>query len=124
MLWLWADRVGVFSHETALALHDLSDVLPGKVQMTLPAPWQRRRLRVPVGLVLHFDDIEEEERYFFGAVPVTAPLRTLRDCLAADLAPGFVEQAILQARRRGLITATDEAGLRAELNGKLEARRG
>lgn len=124
ILWLWSERAGVFSCETALALHDLSDVLPGKVHMTVPAPWQRRRLRVPEGLVLHFDDVEEEERDFFGAVPVTAPLRTLRDCLAADFAPGFVVQAILQARRRGLITAAEEAGLRTELNGKLEARQG
>jgi len=27
-LWLWTDRAGVFSHETALALHGLSDTLP------------------------------------------------------------------------------------------------
>jgi predicted transcriptional regulator of viral defense system len=124
MLWLWSERAGVFSHETALALHDLSDVLPGKVHMTVPAPWQRRRLRVPEDLVLHFANVEGVERAHFGAVPVTAPLRTLRDCLAADLAPGFVEQAILQARRRGLISAAEETGLRAELNGKLEVRRG
>lgn len=124
MLWLWSDRAGVFSHETALALHDLSDVLPGKVYMTVPAPWQRRRLRVPEDLVLHFANVEGVERAHFGAVPVTAPLRTLRDSLAADLAPGFVEQAMLQARRRGLISAAEETGLRAELNGKLKVRRG
>ena len=28
VLWLWSDRTGVFSHETALFLHDLSDALP------------------------------------------------------------------------------------------------
>ena len=27
-LWLWSDQIGVFSHETALALQDLSDALP------------------------------------------------------------------------------------------------
>src|SRR5687768_2373690 len=26
--WLWSERAGVFSHQTALALHELSDVLP------------------------------------------------------------------------------------------------
>lgn len=112
MLWLWSHRAGVFSHETALALHDLSDVLPGKVHMTLPAPWQRRRLRVPEGLVLHFANVEEAERGHFGAVPITVPLRTLRDCLAVDLAPGLIDQAIFQAHRRGLITAAEEAGFR------------
>jgi predicted transcriptional regulator of viral defense system len=34
-LWLWAERAGVFSHETALYLHQLSDVLPRQVHLTL-----------------------------------------------------------------------------------------
>ncbi|MDX1999254.1 MAG: type IV toxin-antitoxin system AbiEi family antitoxin domain-containing protein [Thermoanaerobaculia bacterium] len=118
MLWLWSKRAGVFSHETALALHDLSDVLPGKVHMTLPRAWQRRRLRVPEGLVLHFANVEEAERGHFGAVPVTVPLRTLRDCLAMDLAPGLIDQAIFQARHRGLITAAEAAGLRGARSGQ------
>ena len=37
VLWLWRDRVGVFSHATALARHELSDLLPGEVEMTAPA---------------------------------------------------------------------------------------
>ena len=44
-LWLWSERVGVFSHETALALQDLSDALPSRVHMTLPAAWRNRRSR-------------------------------------------------------------------------------
>src|SRR3954471_18756408 len=57
VLWLWTGQAGVFSHETALALHDLSDVLPSKVHMTVPASWRSRRLRVPPGLVLHHADV-------------------------------------------------------------------
>lgn len=114
VLWLWSEQAGVFSHETALALHDLSDVLPGKVHLTLPATWRRRRFRVPSGLVLHFADVSDPDRMSFGAVPVTAPLRTLSDSIEADVAPGLVHQAILQARRRGLITAADETRLRSE----------
>jgi len=123
VLWLWSEQAGVFSHETALALHDLSDVLPGKVHLTLPAGWRRRRLRVPSGLVLHFADVGDPDRASFAAVPVTAPLRTLRDCIEADVAPSLVHQAILQARRRGLITAADEARLRDELGGEGNAAR-
>lgn len=123
VLWLWSEQAGVFSHETALALHDLSDVLPGKVHLTLPAGWRRRRLRVPSGLVLHFADVGDPDRASFAAVPVTAPLRTLRDCIEADVAPSLVHQAILQARRRGLITAADEARLHDELGGKGNAAR-
>lgn len=122
VLWLWSERAGVFSHETALALHDLSDTLPGKVHMTLPESWRRRRLRVPVGLVLHFADIGDTDRASFSAVPVTAPLRTLVDCLEAHVAPSLVWQAILQARQRGLITAKDEARLGSQLSGRRRAR--
>jgi predicted transcriptional regulator of viral defense system len=123
VLWLWSEQAGVFSHETALTLHDLSDVLPGKVHLTLPAGWRRRRLRIPSGLVLHFADVGDPDRASFAAVPVTAPLRTLRDCIEADVAPSLVHQAILQARRRGLITAADEARLHDELGGKGNAAR-
>lgn len=115
VLWLWSEQVGVFSHETALALHDLSDVLPDKVHLTLPASWRRRRLRVPTSLVLHFSDVGVADRASFSAVPVTAPLRTLRDCIEASVAPSHVRQAILQARRRGLITARDQTRLEARL---------
>lgn len=118
VLWLWSEQQGVFSHETALALHDLSDVLPSKVDLSVPATWQRRRLRVPTGVVLHFADVGYADRASFGAVLVTAPLRTLRDCIEADVDPNLVHQAILQARRRGLITAGDASRLRNERGGK------
>jgi predicted transcriptional regulator of viral defense system len=120
--WLWSEQAGVFSHETALALHDLSDALPNKVHLTMPASWRRRRLRVPAGVVLHFADVGERERTSFGAVPVTVPLRTLADCIDADLAPGLLDQAISQARRRGLITAAEESRLRSERRRNPRAR--
>src|SRR3954468_5580521 len=42
--WLWSGRQGVFSHETALRLHLLSDVLPSEKHLTVPLAWRRRRL--------------------------------------------------------------------------------
>lgn len=121
VFWLWSEQEGVFSHETALALHDLSDILPSRVHLTLPARWRRRRLRVPAGLVLHFADIGEGDRSSFDAVPVTGPRRTLMDCIEIHVEPRLVEQAIRQARQRGFISATDETRLRSELVGVGEA---
>lgn len=117
VLWLWSEQAGVFSHQTALALHDLSDILPSKVHLTLPTTWECRRLRVPPGLVLHFADIGDGDRASFEAVPVTKPRRTLQDCIEKHVEPRLVEQAISQARRRGLISAVDETRLRDELLG-------
>ncbi len=102
-VWLWSDRVGVLSHETALSLHELSDVLPSRVHLTVPASWRVRRLRVPRGVVLHYGDVARDERTWVGPVPVTAPRRTLADCIAAGVAPNLVEQAIEQAGARGII---------------------
>jgi predicted transcriptional regulator of viral defense system len=107
-IWLWSERAGVFSHETALALHDLSDVLPAKIHLTLPSASRRRRRRVPEGIVLHHADVTDAERAWHGAVPITSPLRTLIDCARAATSPEILEVAVAQALRRGLIAA-DEA---------------
>src|SRR6266446_5584841 len=103
-LWLWSDRIGVFSHETALMLHELSDVLPGRAHLTLPAKWRTRRLRVPDGVVLHYADVPKRDRAWVGAVPVTSPARTLADCAADHLSPDFLSSAISQAFTRGMVS--------------------
>ena len=121
--WLWAEQGGVFSHETALALHGLSDALPAKLHMTLPMSWLRRRLRVPAGLVLHYDDLGDFDRTGFSAVPITSAQRTLRDCLEANGSPELVRQAVLQAQRRGLISGEDGAELNAALDRASESAR-
>lgn len=102
--WLWSDRLGVFSHETALVLHDLSDALPAKQHMTVPNAWQRRRLRVPANIVLHFADLVEMDKTWKGPLPVTTPLRTLADCAGASSPPDLVRQAANQGVKRGLFT--------------------
>ncbi|AKU93215.1 type IV toxin-antitoxin system AbiEi family antitoxin domain-containing protein [Vulgatibacter incomptus] len=114
VVWLWSEREGVFSHQTALALHDLSDVLPAQVHLTLPKAWRNRRLRVPTGVVLHYGDVAERERRWFGPVPATAPLRSLEDCVAEHLPPELLRGAALDAIDRGLVareelSAVDEA---------------
>lgn len=115
-LWLWSDQVGVFSHETALALQDLSDALPSRVHMTVPTSWRSRRLRVPEGLVLHYGDLEESARRHAAVVPFTGPEQTIDDCIATHVAPDLVQQAISQARRRGWISSRREAELLAALS--------
>lgn len=110
-VWLWSDRSGVFSHETALSLHGLSDVLPALVHLTVPFAWIRRRLRVPQGVVLAFHDVPKEERTWVGPVQVTAVRRTLADCSAAGVAPDLVQQAVKQAAERGLVSKAELARL-------------
>ena len=105
--WLWSDRAGVVSHQTALALHGLSDALPAQLHLTLPHAWRRRRFRVPAGVVLHHADVPPAERAWFGAVPTTNPRRSLNDCAREDLLPDLLRQAAQQAIRRGLVTKAE-----------------
>ena len=102
--WLWSEQVGVMSHQTALSLHGLSDVLPAQVHITLPAAWRKRRLRVPPDVVLHHAHVAPEDRAWYGPVPLTTPRRTLNDCAREALSPEMLQQAAQQALRRGLVT--------------------
>jgi predicted transcriptional regulator of viral defense system len=111
MVWLWSEQTGVFSHDTALALHDLSDVLPSQVHLTLPTSSKRRRVTVPDGVVLHYGDVVESERRWFGPVPATAPLRTLEDCAINHLPPDLLRGATRDALDRGLVARDELAAI-------------
>jgi predicted transcriptional regulator of viral defense system len=111
-IWLWSEQAGVFSHETALALHELSDAMPALVHLTLPSAfrsWSRRHILE--GVVLYFDDVKENERAWMGPIPLTSPLRTLDDCIRANVSPEFVVDAAEQAVKRGLIGLRSLIGL-------------
>ena len=115
VVWLWSKQEGVFSHQTALALHDLSDVLPAQVHLTLPEASRTRRLRVPDGVVLHYGDVAESERRWIGPVPATAPLRTLDDCAAEQLPPDLLRSAALDALHRGQVSRDELTAVEAAL---------
>lgn len=107
--WLWSEQSGVVSHETALAMQGLSDVMASRIHLTLPASWRARRFRVPTGVVLHHADVASSDRTWLGAVPITNARRTLADCARASLSPELLRQAARQALVRGLVTR-DELG--------------
>lgn len=70
----------MFSHETALVRHQLSELLPHEVEMTVPLTWEQRPLGVPEGLRLHYADLVDDERTWHGPVPITKAARTVSDC--------------------------------------------
>lgn len=113
--WLWSERAGVLSHQTALSLHGLSDVLPTQIHLTLPAAWKTRRFRVPADVVLHHADIAPEDRAWFSAVPSTNARRTLSDCAREGLSPELLRQAAQQALRRGLISRKELGDVKSAL---------
>ncbi|MBW1811544.1 MAG: type IV toxin-antitoxin system AbiEi family antitoxin domain-containing protein [Deltaproteobacteria bacterium] len=122
VVWLWSEQVGVFSHQTAMALHDLSDALPAQIHLTLPRRWKSRRLRVLPGVVLHHTNVAKVDRAWFGSVPVTSPLRTLKDCVEAHVVPDLIKQAIESGIDRGLFSRKMVATVTAKMVGNRKGK--
>ncbi|MFH0877315.1 MAG: type IV toxin-antitoxin system AbiEi family antitoxin domain-containing protein, partial [Candidatus Omnitrophota bacterium] len=60
---LWSrDRKGepqaVFSHDSALSIHGLSDIMPSKIHFTVPSGFRKK---TPKGCVIHKDKISPDE---------------------------------------------------------------
>lgn len=92
----------VLSHQSALALLDLSDNIPNAVHLLLGRRY--RGLRRPSGVVIHTrPDEEEVDTVWRGGLPLTAPTRTLID-VAEEVQPEQLEMAVRQALGRGLLT--------------------
>lgn len=90
----------VASHETALVLHDLTDLLPGTIHLTVPRSFRKAP---PEGCVLHKAALlpaEVEERAGFR---VTTPLRTLIDAATGGVSTEQLEKAVSDALARGLV---------------------
>jgi len=92
----------VVSHDSALALHALSDNIPDAVHMLVPRRY--RGVRRPPGVVLHTSTSEDPvPTVWRDGIAVTAPARSIVDA-ANDLQPDQLVMAIGQALARGLLT--------------------
>jgi predicted transcriptional regulator of viral defense system len=95
----------VLSHQSALALLDLSDAIPDAIHLLVPR--RHRGLRRPPGTVIHTrPDEEQVSTVWREGLPLTAPARTLVD-VVEDLQPEQAEMAVRQALGLGLVTARE-----------------
>lgn len=91
----------VVSYGSALSLHELSDMLPGKVHLTVPQSFRRN---APAECALHKANLTEKDSTAWGAFRVTTPLRTLVDVASDDSVPTEqLERAVRDALERGLV---------------------
>jgi predicted transcriptional regulator of viral defense system len=98
--WLKCGRKSAISLESALALYDLSDVLPGEVHVTVPRTASRRRK----GIRLHTNRLRPADVIKREGLPVTSVPRTIADVARAGLSEDHVAHAIKEALQRGLTT--------------------
>lgn len=90
----------VVSHESALVLHGLSELLPNRIHLTVPPGFRKPS---PRGCVLHKaildkDDIEERVGY-----RVTTAIRTLHDAADSGVSQEQLAKAIEDGLTRGLV---------------------
>ena len=114
MWWLWSRNrqdqpQGVYSHQTALSLHELTDVMPSRLHMTVPRTF-RRSAAIPRSLVLHLFDLPPSDVERIDGVPVTKALRTLIDVAGSvELPLPDLQLAFAEATRSGKITRAEIA---------------
>jgi len=103
---------GIFSHQTALSIYDLSDMNPAKLHMTVP-PGFRRFNAIPKALILYKYSVPESDIEDMQGFRVTRPLRTIVDLIAEEtVSEDFIEQAVKESLDRGLIQRSKVEGVK------------
>ncbi len=104
--WLAAGPLAVVSHESAISLHGLSDVVPSAVHLIVPRSRRWVAGRVPPGVALHTTvrPLPSNAVTTVGVVRVTTPARSIVDAADAGTAPDQILVAIRQALNQGLST--------------------
>lgn len=118
---LWPRRFGVISHDTALDLWDLCDVNPAKVHVTVPKSAKVRRA-VPTAYRVHARDLDVAEVTRHEGIPVVRVRRAILDGIETNVAPHLIEQAIDNARNRGLLSKAELSDLTERRTSRQGAR--
>lgn len=112
VLWsLWSrdkkDRPqGVWSHATALDIHEMSDIMPSKMHMTVPPNFRRRS--IPQHIRLHFGTVEKKDVETWPGYQVTTPLRSVIDVIEEGvIASELIQQAIRDGINKGILMLPD-----------------
>lgn len=114
---LWPRGVqGILCHQTALDLHDLCDVNPAKIHVTVPATHRPRR-EMPAVYVIHRRDLDPRDVARHEGIPIVTPYRAILDGIEAHLGRRLLDQAIANAINRGLLTRAQ----RADVERRVEA---
>lgn len=98
--WLRAGPNSVISHESALSVYDLSDMLPGEIHIIVPRSSSVRR----TGIRQHTNQLGDSEITTREGLPITTVARTLADVSATGLAKEQVKLAINEGINKGMVT--------------------
>lgn len=97
---LWSGSRAVVSHASALAVHELGDVMPASVHLTVPGGFRAKA----EGVLLHVGEVRPEDLERREGFSVTIPLRSIFDAAANGLEVDQLSRVIADAIERGLTT--------------------
>lgn len=89
----------IASHETALSVYELSDVLPARHHLTVPPGFRKP---APPNCVLHRAKLSAADWTEHTGYRVTTPPRTLCDVAEGFLGEELLQQGVTEALARGL----------------------
>lgn len=107
-VWLAFDpKQAVVSHESALQLFDLADVVPATIHLTVPRSHRSRK--APPGVTVHtvLKPPGRSGVIIRHGIRVSVPAQTIADAAAYGTAPEQIIRATREALRRGLVTGAD-----------------
>ncbi len=113
---LWARGIGVISHDTALDLHELCEINPDRIHLTVPG--RRPRRAGGDGYVVHHGVLAPDEITRHEGIPIVKPAVAIRQAIASGVRSGLLHTAIETARGRGLISRTVENDLLVQLEAR------
>jgi predicted transcriptional regulator of viral defense system len=95
---------GVWSHETALDLYELCDIMPAKLHLTVPHNF-RKSISIPLVLKLHRANLKEKDWTEQQGYRVTTPIKTLLDLAeTSQISDDLLKQAVIEGRKKGILS--------------------
>lgn len=116
---LWSRGLGVVSHDTAISVHDLGDVNPKRVHLTVPPGFRAKA----DGVVLHHAELREGDTWEREGYQITTPFRTALDAAASELSLEQLIQVVKNVCELAPYTAAKQLRQEAERMGHREALR-
>ena len=100
ILWtLWSHQLAVVSHQTAMAVHGISDLMPARIYLTVPPHFRKKP---PPGTVLYKHELAPHEIEQREGFRVTTALRTLIDAARVPVDPERLSAGVRDAILKGL----------------------
>lgn len=113
---LWANGRGVLSHDTALDLHEVCDINPSTLHITVPG--RRPERRGGEQYVVHSEPLDDGEVTWHEGIRIVTVAKAIEQGIASGVSSHLLAQALQTARDRGAITEAEHRRLTEDLEAR------